>query len=97
MTEPTPRRSPEEIYRSTVRAIAAVREKRLAEVIAQNAELVRALQPFAALADVCDHVRKSDDVAIYSWHIAGERQRGPTAGDCRKAREAILFAKDGGS
>jgi hypothetical protein len=86
---------PAESYRKTVQAVSAVREKRLAELVERNAELIRALQPFAELADICDHFRKPDDVAICSWRIAGERHRGPTAGDCRKARDAILFAKGG--
>ena len=62
-----------------------------------KAELLKALAPFAALAAVCDHFRRDDDYPICSWRIGGERKQGPTAADCRKAREAILFAQGGAS
>jgi hypothetical protein len=62
-----------------------------------KAELLRALEPIAALADICDYFHKEDATAICRWRKGGEPQRGPTAGDCRKARDAILFAKGGAS
>lgn len=55
-------------------------------------ELKRAIAPFAALADVCDHFKREDAVAICSWRIGGEYRRGPTAGECRKANAALTFA-----
>lgn len=52
-------------------------------------EVLDAMRPFAALADVCDHFKRLPDQTICSWRIAGERQRGPTADDCRNARTVL--------
>jgi hypothetical protein len=66
----------------TLQRILSNREKDLAEVL-------DALRPFAALANVCDHFKRLPDQTICSWRIAGEHQRGPTADDCRNARTVI--------
>ena len=52
-------------------------------------ELAEALRPFAELADVCDYFKRLPDQTICSWRIAGERQCGPTADDCRNARSVL--------
>ena len=68
-------------------------DREISELKARIDELKRALRPFADLASVCDHFRKEDAVSICSWRISGETHRGPTAGDCRKAKSALDFAE----
>lgn len=68
------------------------RQAILAEGLARN-DAIEALRPFAALADICDHFSKLPGQAICSWRIKGERHHGPTADDCRHARNIVLAAK----
>jgi hypothetical protein len=49
----------------------------------------KALEPFAKLAPVLDHFDKDDTYPICRHRINGERSYGPTAGDCRRARELL--------
>jgi hypothetical protein len=54
--------------------------------------MMKALKPFAELADVCDHFSHTDSRRMCKVTIGGIPQDGPTAGDCRAARAAILAA-----
>jgi hypothetical protein len=55
-------------------------------------EVMTALAPFAALADVCNHFNKPDELPICSWRIDGQRTTGPTVGHVRKAHDVLLAA-----
>lgn len=66
----------------TLQRLLSEREKDVSEIL-------DAIRPFAALADICDHFKRMPDQTICSWRIAGERHRGPTADDCRNARTVL--------
>lgn len=75
-------------YEGLMRAKEAFRAEahRLARELADAKE---ALKPFAELADVCDFFDKKPDEQICSWRINGRRHKGPTADDCRRARQIV--------
>jgi hypothetical protein len=52
-------------------------------------DAVKLLRPFALLAEICDHFKHLPGKEICSWRIDGERRKGPTADDCRKARDFL--------
>jgi hypothetical protein len=85
-------------YEGLMRAKEAFRAEahRLARELADAKE---ALKPFAELADVCDYFDKKPDEQICSWRINGKRQKGPTADDCRRARQIVppLISITGGA
>lgn len=51
------------------------------------AAVKEALKPFAELADVCDHFNHPDSRLMCRVTIDGVSHPGPTAGDCRRARQ----------
>jgi hypothetical protein len=55
----------------------------------QRREAVKLLSPFGRLAEVCDHFKRLPDQEICSWRIVGKRTKGPTADDCRAARDFL--------
>ena len=52
-------------------------------------EAIALLRPFAALALICDHFNRGQEVSICSWRIAGDRHQGPTARNCRDAHDFV--------
>lgn len=55
-------------------------------------KLLAALKPFAELADICDHFNHPDSRRVCKVTIGGVAHDGPTAGECRAAREAYSLA-----
>ena len=53
------------------------------------AEAIDLLRPFAKLAEVCDHFNHPDGKPMCSYAKDGVRWNGPSAADCRKARDFI--------
>lgn len=54
-----------------------------------NDAVRQALRPFADFVRVLDHFGKSDDHPICKARMLDEQVLGPTAGDCRRARQLI--------
>lgn len=55
----------------------------------QLREAVKLLSPLGRLAEVCDHFKRMPDQEICSWRIGGKSRKGPTADDCRAARDFL--------
>jgi hypothetical protein len=75
-------------YEGLMRAKEAFRAEahRLARELA-DAKV--ALKPFAELAPICDHFKKTPGEQICSWRINGKRHKGPTVADCHEARRVL--------
>lgn len=75
-------------YDGLMRAKEAFRAEahRLARELADAKE---ALKPFADLAEVCVHFKKTPGEQICSWRINGQRHEGPTVADCIEARRVL--------
>jgi hypothetical protein len=100
----------DEIQRSTASLnsrIAELREAAKGQLVVVNAangraeaaetrvaELEKALEPFAALTDGCDHFQKADDEYVCVFHIQGRRVAA-TAAQCRLARAALSTGAPG--
>lgn len=56
-------------------------------------EALDLLRPLAALGPVVDHFDHPNDRAICHFRILGEYRRGPTAKDCRAAKEFVDFVE----
>lgn len=61
-----------------------------AKMLARDLEDAKeALKPFAELAPICEHFKKTPGEQICSWRIGGKRYWGPTVADCIEARRVL--------
>lgn len=87
---------PDEVGMSDVdklRAFITAQKRIIALQDEMLSEALLILKPFAALGDICDHFNRAPDRTICNWKIGGVQESGPTARECRAARDFLKVAQ----